>query len=886
MKLLNKLTWKHLKLNKKRTFVTIVGIILATALLSAVAAMVTSYQHSLIEYQKTVKGDFHYSFAKVPADEIGKLENNRNFESYYETVGIGYANLEGSVNKDKPYLYLEAMDTDAMKNSTIQLTEGRLPKNDGEILISKHIKTNGGVTYKVGDTLTIDLSERLYDGEEDELIKKGQLLGQDMAYTGTEKLQSICKKTYKIVGITERLSFYEEDRLAPGYTIITKMEKGKIDVLPHVYDGVKLFARYTKEALKKRYQITAEILGIDGALFQKYVDSECTNEEFETVASCLQKTYLSDENTNLINYECMDGRDDTLNVLYTLAGIVLLIIVVTSAFCIRNSFSISITEKTKQYGMLASVGATPKQIRKNVYYEAALLGGIGIPIGVGSGLLACLVLMNIVNTLIGEMVNVEFAFVVSWQAVGISILFAMLMIYLSARKPAKRAAKVSPIVAMNGSQDIKLTAKKLRVPAVISKIFGISGKIAYKNRKRNKKKYRVVILSITVSVAAFLALYSFMGLMMNMTKAEYEEDYNLSFTLDETDDSVLKEKIPEISNMDGVKRMSICREFMIAVLNKDLPFTEEAKQIYTVSEEEKSQDVRLISVGEAEYEQYTKEIGVDAKEMENKVILINQARGQEEPSGKMKYFKYYNFKVGDTFTAELYDNKEAEPKIEKEETLTIGAITDKYPMGLENQYEPNAYMIVSETWMDAHKQYWDGYVHVSVDCEDADSVQETIAGDSGFGTSYIYNAEKTQRENKAFMLLVAIFLYGFIAVISLIGITNIFNTVTTSMEVRSREFATLQSIGMTPKQFRNMVTLECIFYGVKALFWGLLVGTGLSYLIYHTMAQEFDMGFTLPLKGMGISVAAVVILLGSIMYYSLAQIKKQNIIETIRQENV
>lgn len=536
--------------------------------------------------------------------------------------------------------------------------------------------------------------------------------------------------------------------------------------------------------------------------------------------------------------------------------------------------------------MLASVGATPKQIRKNVYYEATILGGIGIPIGVCSGLLACFVLMKVINLIVGEFTNVEFDFVVSWQAVGISILFAMLMIYLSARKPAKRAAKVSPIVAMNGSQDIKLTAKKLRVPAVISKVFGISGKIAYKNRKRNKKKYRVVILSIMVSVATFLALYSFMGLMMDMTTEEYKKDYNLSFALDETEDAILTKKIPEIANIDGIKRMSVQCRLMIVVPNEDLPFTEEAKQIYTVDEEEKKQVVRLISVGDAEYRQYTKEIGVDAKEMENRVILINRAKGDEEETGKRKYFHYYDFKVGDTFRAQLYDNTKEEQKIEKEETLTIGAITDKYPMGVENQYGSNAYMIVSEQWMDAHKKYIYPIVEVNLDCENADSVQETIAGDLGFGTSYIYNVEKSQRENKAFMLLVAIFLYGFIAVISLIGITNIFNTVTTSMEVRSKEFATLQSIGMTPKQFRNMVTLESIFYGVKALFWGLLVGTGLSYLIYYTMAQEIDMGFTLPLTGMGISVAAVVILLGGIMYYSLAQIKKQNIIETIIQENV
>lgn len=130
-----------------------------------------------------------------------------------------------------------------------------------------------------------------------------------------------------------------------------------------------------------------------------------------------------------------------------------------------------------------------------------------------------------------------------------------------------------------------------------------------------------------------------------------------------------------------------------------------------------------------------------------------------------------------------------------------------------------------------------------------------------------------------------IFLYGFIAIVSLIGITNIFNTVTTGMELRGKEFAMLQSIGMTKKEFDKMIRLESVFYGSKALIIGVVSGTILSYVIFIS-AGESQLKYTLPLLAIVMSVIVVIILLLGIMKYSIAQIRKQNIIETIRNENI
>ena len=155
------------------------------------------------------------------------------------------------------------------------------------------------------------------------------------------------------------------------------------------------------------------------------------------------------------------------------------------------------------------------------------------------------------------------------------------------------------------------------------------------------------------------------------------------------------------------------------------------------------------------------------------------------------------------------------------------------------------------------------------------------------GESYnIDNKEENVRIMNNLFTLIAIFLYGFIIVISLIGITNIFNTITTSMQLRRSEFATLKSIGMTTKEFSKMIRLESIFMTVKSLIVGIILGTGLSVLIYHYLASSDFSGYKLPIIPIIISIMAVYLLITLLMKYSLRKINKQNIIETIRKENI
>ncbi len=859
MKLMNRLTKNNLKCNKKRTVVTIIGIILATSLLTAVATFVTSFQKSMILYEKENTGDWHYSFLQVPADELDKIRENRNVESFYEMVGLGYAKLEGGVNKEKPYLYVEAMDKNAFHNSSLTLKAGRLPQNEKELVISSHIKSNGGVSYEIGNTLTLKIGKR-YSG--------GDVLNQQNPYLPEETWKETGTQTYTIVGVCERLSYSEENRTAPGYTVVTCLSDTLFQNSENFYDGVDIYTRFTKAGIKKQGKALSQILGIDPELLEKQQNN----------------TYLFNDHKRLIQYETLSFDSGILSVIFKMSLVVMAIIVFTSAFCISNSFSISITEKMKQYGMLASVGATPRQILNNVYYEAFLLGTVSIPIGIICGSAACYILLKVVGALIGEALELTLTFSPSLLGILVAFVLSVVTIYFSARRPAKKAAKVSPIMAISGSGDVPLHPKKLKSPKVINKLFGIGGVLAYKNRKRNKRKYRVSVISIAASVTMFVALYGFMNLIFESAQFYNSTNYSLSIYFDEESggDDMMEEVIKILENTERVNRFSVLNSCSFEIVGG-------AKLSSEYRYEEKySNYINVYSIGNREYEKYTKKLGISLDDAKEGAILINNGLYYDEESNKNIFFKIFDYHVGDVIEVkEVGEKMESSSGNESQRQIKVTGITQERPFGLEKNYYSNGCFIVCDEWLEKNIPNTTSDVRqIFIDCENADELQELFVEQLHISNSVIHNVEQQKREEQSLYLVIEIFLYGFMTVISLIGITNIFNTITTSMELRSMEFAMLSSIGMTKREFNRMIGLESVFYGGFALVTGLLAGNALCYIFYKMLAKELSLKFQPPIGGMLLASAAVILLLFGIMKYSIARIRKQNIIETIRQENI
>ena len=877
MKLLNKLTAKNLRLNRKRAVVTVIGIMLSVALITAVASVYTSGLQSLINYEKAKKGAFHVAFYDVSVENAASLKNNRGIEAVDLTKSLGYAKID-SQNEYKPYVCLKGFTESSLADLSINLVRGRLPQNDSEILVPTHLSSNGRVTLSVGDEITLDLGKRV--------AADGRELNQSDVYTPsddgspTESITETKTKTYTVVGITERPAYSVEPFSAPGYTLITYTDDAALS------GSVDAYARFTKDGTKNAYKLTAAIIGIDEGVFTKMYGGEILNDDERQRLTNIMKTspFGSFEfNAYLITLETDPLGISTVSTLAYAVFIVIAIIVFTSVFCIKNSFDISITEKIRQYGMLRSVGATKKQIRKNVFFEATMLGAFGVPLGILLGFLASYILIIVSNLLIADLFSdgTVLSFVFSRLSVGAAVLLGIVTIYLSAFRSATKAARVTPLEAIRSSGTIKTDTKRLNSPRIIKKLFGMGGDISYKNLKRNRRRYRTTVVSIIVSVAVFISLSAFMDMAFEELDREIERaEYNISISAYGMTAEEYR-KLLDTVGFEQVQDHSVIRtaelEFTGNHFNKEY-----SDWVRLTTAEDDLKYISVAAVGDEQFEKYCRSLGLDFEYMRDKAVLCDYGTAQqysETDDGKSKYMRVYDFKKGDVISG-VTENAQTQNRTDAQ--IEVGAVSEEKPFGMRNW--SSAYLFVSDELFDRVAETY--LVNVVYKTDDSTKLQDEIEAHLQ-GMSYrLTNNDENYRQSNNLFTLIGIFLYGFIIVISLIGITNIFNTITTNMELRRPEFAMLRSVGMTNREFNRMIRLESLFMGTRSLVFGVPIGVILAYLIYHYMASESGYPFRFPTLAVIIAVAAVFALISLIMAYSMSKIKKQNMIETIRNENI
>ena len=950
MNLMKTLTLKNLKLNRKRTIVTIVGIILATALLSALVTLVSSFQYSMIEYQKQKDGDFHMKFSNVKMSELSEFKNNRNIESTFETMGMGFAKLDGCKNEDKPYAYVMATDEAGFERGCFKLIEGRMAKNEDEIVIPRHLKTNGRIDIKVGDEITLDVGKR-YDSNTESVIS------ENCAYEHEEEtLTDTVTKHYKVVGIMERPGYGMEDYSAAGYTFVTysdelaAIDNGTKSEASEADTTLTVYSRYTQKALRNKDAVTADIIGVDEKLFAKANNSsvEMTAEESDRFLKEMENAkYDIYMNGFLISYESVFPIDGTFKALFTVATVVALIIILTSVYCIKNSFNISITEKIRQYGMLASVGATRRQIKSSVKTEAAMLGVVGIPVGTMSGILASLILVKVVNALSAGWLNFALSFHTSLPALILAVIMSIATIYFSATGSARKAAKVTPLEAIRNTKEIKIKSSKLKTPAIIGRIWGIGGVISYKNIKRNNKKYRTTVTSIVICSVTFIVISYFMSMAFSMVGMSYAStDYNIGINMSYKKDIHIDiEKLSKlVSGIEGVDDYLVGAgyDFDVRKPKYTKEYGEYCRQVYDNSEDV-SQMFLITVLDDKSYDKYASDAGI--KNAAAGAILVNKGTFDVYNENSLKYVKkemeLYKYKAGDTIECgyNVYDDASSDDNAAEgdtesstddnnavegdtesgtednsgyvdEETInngvrktvdvTIAGVTDKVPIGYKG-YSYATLLFMNQKgfeslWADGKsnelKQRYVSYSAYVV-AENADEYQDTFEKETEGNPEYsqisfsVSNLDKQMRDEKSLFTLLGVFAYGLIVVIALIGITNIINTLSTGMELRSREFATLRSIGMTDKQFAGMVRLESVFISVKALVIGVPLGILISYLLCVIMNRmDGAIIYEPPYKAIILCIVVVIMLIYAIMKLSMTKIRHNNIIETIKNENL
>ncbi len=856
MNVLKKCCRRSLKENRKRTAVTLVGVILASALITGVACLAESLRGSVILQEKISNGNFHYCYSGVGGGDLKYFQNNAGISRVGIAREVGYVLLDGSSNTDKPYLYIREMDSAGFDAAMLRITQGRLPENDSELLITRHIGYNGMVEFSVGDCVTMQIGSRM---------SKGVSLGQSVpyAYEG-ERFVPEEEKTYTIVGVAERPVTSVENRMAPGYSVFTRMDESALSSVRE-QDSFDLFVTLTDSALRHEEKLTEGLSGI-----------KC------------QSVY---RNSRLIRRETMSFDGGVMEFLYGMSGLAVAIIIVTGVFCIRNSFVISLTEKIRLYGLLACVGTTSRQQRRIVLYEAAFLAKIGIPAGILCGIGASAVLVYSVSGLFADALGFSLVFSVSVPAVLAAAILSALTILMSARKAAKEASSISPVEAIRATKSVRIGRREMKCPKLVNRVFGVGGKVAWRNLRRARRRYRTTVVSIVISVAVFIGLCTFVDLLNGASGQYYS---NMSFQLRAVVPKMGQEgfdNVRKIAGLPEVERIEVLRLVSVDTVLGEMPLTDEFKNRFLgeAAESDDTYGIYLCSIGEDAYGDYLKSLGVDAEEAAGKAIVYAKWKDSRMDQDKLilQEGDVARYEKGDKIS---FIKRGQDGEIVADEELEVLLQTDTEPISLSYSSTNTVVLIVSDQWLESSSAAVGAnleYAEVYIRCSNAGKVEQLIRGQYPLSLAMsLSNYEASYNEERSMYLVIAIFLYGFVAVVALIGVTNIFNTITTNMELRAPEFAMLRAVGMSEREFRRMIWLEGLFYGGKALVMGIPLGLLISLGFYGIFSKNVIMDYHPPLLGTGLSVAAVAVLLYGIMRYSMGKINRKNIVETIRNENL
>lgn len=882
MKLLNKLTLKNLRLNKVRTAVTIIGIMLSAALITVVSGMALSGRQTMIDGQTEWSGNYDVALDIIDTAKIDKIRQNRNVENAFYKERLGFSKATVADNAEYGYA-VTAISENAFDGCfKLKLEKGSFPTNSNEAVVTGAFKNTDGKDVKVGDKITLELG--VLKGTDGKVLGESELLDLSPNRFKESKITDKKQKTYTITGIIENPNTRELNNPSSCFEIYTVSdEESPVEAIRTKHMN-KLYIAYTPQSEGNYLQNTADILGFKADDMSNVISDEISPEDQQTSG-----INAYEFNFVLLSMKGYGGSDGTNVMIFSLAVIIIIIVMLASVFVIRNSFAISITEKTSMYGMLASVGATKRQIRRNVLFEGFILGLIGIPLGILLGLGVNAILITILNSVLGDMLSgAKFVFVTPTIPIICAIVLSAVTIFCSSFFIALRASRIPPLVAIRGNKDIKVKNNKpYRTSKLTKKLFGVGGEIASKSLKRSRKKYRTTVISIVVSVAMFIAVSAFMDYGMTFTDHYYgKTDYSYMVVGIDSKQAQTIEKMPEIENY-----LTVGSQY--GYVSADVHVNECGENfLYDDADGTKSFSVEFFEFEHDTFVQICKELKLDYNKVKGGVLAYSKVT-PDYGEGSRTYDDPVPLYGKDAPTKFIVYGNDEEGNELKTGKLRVASLFDEIPKSADSVIGEGTIfgqgLIIGEQGVISSQVGKDGCaVTLYANTSDHTSLTNRIESMEGADDSiYIYDYEEIVRQFNAIMLIVGIFVYGFIGVISLIGLTNIFNTISTNMQLRSKEFASLKSIGMTKKEFNRMIRLESLMYGIKSLIIGIPLGVLGVFAIFSAFSRgSVPMSFVFPWKAILISIAAVIIVVWLIMKYSISKVNKQNIIETIRNDNI
>ena len=506
-----------------------------------------------------------------------------------------------------------------------------------------------------------------------------------------------------------------------------------------------------------------------------------------------------------------------------------------------------------------------------------------------------------------------------WSS-DLTVLFSAATILLSAWLPARRASQVSPIDAIRQSGEIQddkpldlrtnLRTSPLIRP-LIRRVFGFEGELALKSLKRDRKKYRTTVLSLMISIILFVTFNSLM-LYTNTTQSMAAKAMNFDLIIDlDYRQSHARNFADLVSRLPQVQRVTYRRCTYQPYIPARAVITDAAYQalqeLSSLGLENLPRAVEggtyqfvleVCAVGPSEFAHYAAQLGLDVKQYSDPSaplgILINHPSLRQ--GGKLYDFDLFNLKPGDAMTvSKMSGNASPQTGDEAPARLKwmVGAVTKETPVGfLGVTLVPD--LFVSDAVFDGLSDQLlqlgpinPGAMYIQSDDPDAAlaAIQRLYKSTVGDNFSYSSVADFNKSSNRQ-TLLINLFFYGFLTLITLIGVTNIINTLDTNIKLRRREIAMLKSVGLTPGGLRRMLRYESLFYGLTALLYGLPIGIALSVFIYYQFDGVSTFAFTLPWGAILACIAGVLAIVFATMMVSGAMIRNDNIVDTIKAENL
>ena len=851
MNIVNKLTLRHLKENKGRTLVTTFGIIVSVAMITAVFVAMASFLQLFADVSVVSDGNYAAELYDVKLSNLDELYKDERIE----TVGLCDENykqfkIDNGKSDRLATGSIGACDDGYFKMFIQADYDGTLPKTSDEIAVQSDFIEKNELDWQIGDIVSIPCGIRTMRDKDGEFDVTG-------AYSKGEKFVRQEVKQYRITAILH------QNNPTSDFALLTYSDDLKAN--PTVAFQLK-------------------------TLNSKSVD---------VVNSIIDKANpgASTVNNELLYSELSFSSDSFVAKIFPLVVILLIIIMVASVFLIYNAFAMSLSEKVKYLGMLSSVGATKRQKRLSIYYEGFILALFGIPLGIGAGVAGIgitlkalgkkIIASSMINGITEQNVSMKVVFPI-W-AVLIVLGLSIITIFISCSIPAKKASKISTISAIRQSDKIKVKAKTLKCPKYIKAIFGYEGELAYKNLKRNGRKARVITVSIALSIVLFLSCNYFCALFANETVAQDSMPYQIGVYLDETN---RESAINEIENIDGIDDMYCATNLYYSISknnnNKNYfkMFTDDNNLTNAYKNQfSKSFAVQVNFLDDDMFNELCDKNGINSKDYYKsskkcKALLMNNV--SHTANGKKVFTDNI---LGSTFKEAYYPENNLEFEISDFIKYSNLKACGFNKTGIVSLYVPYSQMAKVCNNLNVNYNQLLQYL-LGIETTDHQKVTEklnTISDEEKYSNFSVVDFSEQMQAFNTIALVIQVFVYGFVALISLITIFNIINTISSGIASRKKEFAMMKSVGITPKGFNKMIMLESAFYGIKAVIFGLPISALISFGMHKVLNNStatFSIDYLLYL----IVALVVFAIIGMTMIYSFKKVQQNNIIETLKDD--